>query len=30
MKEEGPYQQQAQEIYDELRKNIIDNVHKVC
>ncbi|EIM90479.1 glycoside hydrolase [Stereum hirsutum FP-91666 SS1] len=25
MKEEGPYQQQALEIYDELRKNIISN-----
>ncbi|TBU50102.1 glycoside hydrolase [Dichomitus squalens] len=25
---EGPYRQQAQQIYAELRKNIIDNVHK--
>ncbi|KAH8107152.1 glycoside hydrolase [Cristinia sonorae] len=26
--QEGPYQQRAKEIYAELRKNIIDNVHK--
>ena len=25
----GPHQAKAQKIYDELRKNIIDNVHKV-
>lgn len=25
----GPHQQRAQEIYAELRKNIVDNVHKV-
>ena len=27
--EEGPYQQRAQEIYSELRRNVIENVHKV-
>ena len=26
--QEGPYQKRAQEIYTELRKNVIDNVHK--
>ncbi|KAI0807266.1 glycoside hydrolase [Fomes fomentarius] len=26
--QEGPHQQRAQEIYAELRKNVIDNVHK--
>ena len=26
--QEGPYQQRAKEIYAELRKNVIDNVHK--
>ncbi|KAH9952220.1 glycoside hydrolase [Amylocystis lapponica] len=26
--QEGPYKQRAQEIYTELRKNIVDNVHK--
>ncbi|TCD68927.1 Processing alpha glucosidase I [Steccherinum ochraceum] len=26
--QEGPYQQRAKEIYSELRKNVIDNVHK--
>lgn len=28
--EPGPYQQQAADIYTELRKNVIDNVYKVC
>jgi len=27
--EPGPYQQQAADIYTELRKNVIDNVYKV-
>jgi len=27
--QEGPYQSKAQEIYKELRKNVIDNVFKV-
>lgn len=27
-KEPGPYQRQAAEIYDELRANIVRNVHK--
>ena len=27
---EGPYQARAQEIYAQLRKNVVDNVHKVC
>ncbi|KAH9946321.1 glycoside hydrolase [Epithele typhae] len=26
--QEGPFQTRAQQIYDELRKNVIDNVHK--
>ncbi|KAK7693188.1 hypothetical protein QCA50_002754 [Cerrena zonata] len=26
--QEGPYQKRAQEVYAELRKNVIDNVHK--
>lgn len=26
--QEGPYQQKAKDIYTELRKNVIDNVHK--
>lgn len=29
-KEEGPYQEHAKEIYGELRRNIVDNVFKVC
>lgn len=28
--EEGPYKQRAQDIYDELRRNIVDNVFKAC
>jgi len=28
--QEGPYQSRAKEIYNELRKNVIDNVFKVC
>lgn len=27
--QEGPYQERAKEIYAELRKNVVDNVHKV-
>lgn len=28
--EEGPFQERAREIYEELRKNVVDNVFKVC
>jgi hypothetical protein len=29
-REEGPFQEKAREIYEELRKNVVDNVFKVC
>jgi len=29
MVQPGPYQQRARELYSKLRKNIIENVHKV-
>ena len=30
MVHEGPYQDKAKQIYRELRKNVVDNVVKVC
>lgn len=30
MVHEGPYQDKAKQIYSELRKNVVDNVVKVC
>jgi len=30
MVHEGPYQDKAKQIYKELRKNVVDNVVKVC